>query len=138
AALAAHAPGGVEVHDPVRAAVERHRRADGDTRRRVAVVAAEHREVAPGLREGPALDVFHPRAERAERDAVLLLARHRAGVAADAAALIDHEAVAHASAPPARHPARHVPPDPQRGHHDRDRERLLEVPATEATAHHRT
>src|SRR5437016_2495859 len=39
------------------------------------------------------LDVLDPRAEGAERHLVFFLARHRARVAADALAVVDHEAV---------------------------------------------
>ena len=114
ARLAADAPGAVEVHDAVGAAIERDGRADGHARRRVAVIAPKDGEVAPRVREGSALDVLHPGAERPERDPVLLLAGDRAGVASDASALIDHEPVAHAlSSSPARgsesHPTRPAP-----------------------------
>src|SRR5260370_361757 len=68
----------------------------------VAVVAAHDAEVAPGVREHPLLDVLHPRAVHPERDLVLLLAGHRAGVTADALALVDDEAVSHVSGSPRR------------------------------------
>ena len=97
ARLAADAPRAVEVHDAVRPAVERHRRADRHAGRVIAVIAAHHREVAPRVREHALLDVLHPGAVDAQRDLVLLLAGHRAGVAADTLPLVDHEAVAHAS-----------------------------------------
>ena len=99
ARLAADAAVAVEVDDPVRPPVERHRGADGHAGRVVAVVAAKDREVPARVRKLALLDVLHPRPERAERNAVLLLARHRAGVAPDAPSLVDHEAVAHASVP---------------------------------------
>ena len=94
ARLAADAAIAVQVDDAVGSAIERDRRADRHARCRVAVVAAEHREVAPRVREGPPLDVLDPGAERAERHLVLLFARDGARVTADAAALVDHEAVA--------------------------------------------
>src|SRR5262249_53572084 len=95
ARLAADAPRAVEVDDPVVAAVEGDGRTDRHAGRRVAVIAAQHREIAPRVRERAALDVLHPRAKRAEGHPILFLARHRAGVAADALALVDHEAVTH-------------------------------------------
>jgi hypothetical protein len=99
ARLAADAPVAVEVDDAVRPSVERDGGADRHARGVVAVVAAHHREVTPRVRERTLLDVLHPGAVHAQRDLVLLLARHRAGVAADAFPLVDHEAVAHARAP---------------------------------------
>jgi hypothetical protein len=56
------------------------------------VVTAEYREVPPRVRELALLDVLDPGAEDAERNAILLFARHGAGVAADASRLVDHEA----------------------------------------------
>ena len=102
ARLAADAAVPVEVHDAVGPAIERHRRADRHAGRVVAVVAAHHAEVAPGVREHALLDVLHPRAVHPQRDLVLLLAGHRAGVTADALALIDDEAVSHVSGSPRR------------------------------------
>src|SRR5206468_3626314 len=93
ARLAADAATAVEVHDAVVAPVERDGRADGHARRRIAVVAPEHGEKAAGVREDAALHVLHPGAKGAERYAVFLFARHRAGVAADAPSLVDHETV---------------------------------------------
>src|SRR5439155_13143698 len=100
ARFAADAALAVEVHDAVRPSVERDGRTDRDARRVVAVITSEDREVPPRVRERPSLHVLHPRPERTQRNLVLLLARHRAGVTADALALIDHESVAHASRPP--------------------------------------
>ena len=99
ARLAADAPLAVEVHDAVAPPVERDGGADRDARGVVAVVAAEDREVAPGVRIVSTLDVLHPCAEGAERNAILFLARHGAGVATDALPLIDDEPVAHARVP---------------------------------------
>src|SRR5262249_53455931 len=96
ARLTADAARAVEVDDPVVAPVERHRGTDGHARGGVAVVAAQHREVPARARKRALLDVLHPGAEGAQRYLVLLLARHRAGVAPDALAVIDHESVAHA------------------------------------------
>src|SRR5262249_60117914 len=93
ARLAADAAAAIEVDDAVGAAVERHRRADGNARRVVAVVAAQHGEVTPRVGERALLDVLHPGAEGAQWHPVLFLAGHRAGVTADAATADDHEAV---------------------------------------------
>jgi hypothetical protein len=56
------------------------------------VIAAEHPEVAFRLGELAFLNVFYPRAVDPDRDIVLLLARHRAGVTPDApVAKLKHE-----------------------------------------------
>src|SRR5882762_5179541 len=99
AGLAADTARAVEVHDAIGPPVEGDGGADRHAGRRVAVVAAQDREVSPRVREGPALHVLHPGAEGAERHLVLLLARDGAGVAADAPPLVDHEAVAHGYLP---------------------------------------
>src|ERR671918_559658 len=67
AGLAADTSAAVEVYDAVVAPVERHRRADGDARGVVAVVAAQHGEVAPRVGKRPLLHVLHPGAEGAQR-----------------------------------------------------------------------
>src|SRR5581483_5709956 len=95
ARLAADAALVVEIDDAVGAAKERHRRADFDARRVVAVIAAQHREVPPRVRVAALLDVFDPRAIHADGDVVLLLAGQRAGMTADAAVLVDDKPVAH-------------------------------------------
>ena len=100
AGLAADAPVAVEVDDAVVARVEGARGADRHARRALAVVAAEDGEVPPRARPLAALDVLHPRAKRPDGDVVLFLARHRAGVTADAPALVDDESVTHAVQPP--------------------------------------
>src|SRR5205085_4822109 len=84
ARLAADAPRAVEVDDAVGTPIERHRRADGDARRVVAVIAAQHGEVAARVGPGALLDVLHPRAKGSEGNLVLFLARHRARMTADA------------------------------------------------------
>src|SRR5206468_2885533 len=65
--------------------------ADGDARRPFTVVAAHHGEQPAAVGEGAFLDVLDPGAIDADGDLVLALARHRAGVAADALAVVDHE-----------------------------------------------
>src|SRR5438132_316804 len=97
AGLAADAAARVEVDDPVGAAEERLGRADRDAGRIVAVIAAQHGEVPACVREHALLDVLDPRPEDAERNVLLLLARHRAGMAADTAALVDQESEFHRS-----------------------------------------
>ena len=77
--------------------VQRLDRADLHARRVGAVVAAQHREVAgacPGTRPARCTS---PTCGTARPAPVLGLARHGARVAADARALVDGEAVAHAS-----------------------------------------
>ena len=67
------------------------------------MVAPFDQEVPPAVGEGALVDVLDPGAELAERNAILCLARHRAGVAANALALVDDEAQArHLSLLPSR------------------------------------
>lgn len=59
------------------------------------MVAAEDAKVPAGVRELAFLDVFHPGTKDTHRNLVLLLARYGAGVATDAAVLIDDKPVTH-------------------------------------------
>src|SRR5581483_3704874 len=77
--------------DAVRPLVQRHRRTDRDAGRVGAMVAAQHGEVAPRVRELALLDILDPGAERAHRHVVLGLARQCTGMAADALAVVDDE-----------------------------------------------
>ncbi len=95
AALAADAALAIEVYDAVGPLEERLGRADGDTGRVVAVVAARDEEVASRVGELALLDVLHPRSVDADGHVVLGFAGDRAGVAADALALVDDEAILH-------------------------------------------
>jgi len=97
AGLAPDAPTAVEIDDAVGTTVEGDGRTDRHARRVVTVVAPEDGEVPPGVRVLPLLDVLHPRPEGAEGHAVLFLAGDGARVTADAARLVDDEAVAHAA-----------------------------------------
>src|SRR5439155_15581366 len=97
AGLAADAARAVEVHDAVGAAVEGDGRTDRHAGRVVAVIAAQHGEVAARVRPRPLLDVLDPGAKGSERHLVFFLARHRARMAADALAVVDHETVSHRS-----------------------------------------
>jgi hypothetical protein len=85
----------VEVDDAVGPPKQRHRRADLDARRVVAMIAAQHREVAARVGVAPLLDVLHPGAIHADGDVMLFFASHGASVAADAAVLVDEKAVTH-------------------------------------------
>jgi hypothetical protein len=107
ARLATDAARAVEVHDAVGPAVEGHRGTDRHAGGVVAVIAAQHGEVAARVGEGALLDVLHPGAVDAERDLVLFLAGHRARMTPDALPLVDHESVAHARCDdsPVRFPA---------------------------------
>ena len=96
AGLAADAAPAVEVHDAVLPPEERGGGTDLDAGRVLAVVAAGDLEGAAGLGEHALLDVLDPGAGDAERDLVLGLAGHRAGVAADAPPVVDQEGVVHA------------------------------------------
>src|SRR5579859_4254218 len=86
---------GAEINDAVFALVHRGHRTDRDAGRILAMIAARDLKDAAGVGESSLLDVLHPGAVHGERDVVLGLARHRAGVAADALAVIDDESVSH-------------------------------------------
>ena len=79
----------VEVDDAVLALEHRARRAGGHARRVDALVAAGDLEVAAHLGEEADVDGLHVGARDADGHLVLRLARRRAGVAADAALLVD-------------------------------------------------
>ena len=51
--------------------------------------------MAPGVRVLPFLKVFDPRAVHPDRNVMFFLARDRASMTADAAILVNDEAVAH-------------------------------------------
>jgi hypothetical protein len=59
------------------------------------MVAARHLKHAPGIGKRPLLHVLHPGAVHGERNMVLGLARDRAGMAANALAVVDDESVSH-------------------------------------------
>jgi len=59
------------------------------------MIAAEQREMAPGVRVAPFLNVLDPGPVNSNRDIVFLFTGDRAGMAADAAVLIDDKSVAH-------------------------------------------
>jgi hypothetical protein len=85
----------VEVDDPVGAGEKSAGRTDRDARRVIAMITPQNREISADVRERPLLDVFHPSPKIAERHFVLGFARDGAGMAADAAAIIDNKAVFH-------------------------------------------
>ena len=85
----------IEVNDAVGAAKQRHRRANLDARRVVAVIAAQHRKVASGVWIDTLLDVFDPGPVNSHRDVMFFLTGNRAGMTADAAMLIDEKSVTH-------------------------------------------
>jgi hypothetical protein len=95
ARLATDAAATVEVDNPIGSPKQRGRRADLNTRGLVAVIAAQHRKVARSIREFALLNVLDPRPVYPDGDIVLCLACHGAGVATDAAVLIDGETEAH-------------------------------------------
>jgi hypothetical protein len=59
------------------------------------MIAAQNSEMATRIGIAPLFDVFDPRAVHANGDVVLFFAGDSAGMAADAAVLIDDESVAH-------------------------------------------
>src|SRR5690349_9909079 len=95
AGFAANTAFGAEVHYPIFALVHRGHGADGHARRILAMIAASHLEDAAGVGKCPLLDVLHPGAVHGERHVVFGLARDRAGVTADALAIVDDEPVSH-------------------------------------------
>ena len=95
AGLAANAAVGVEIDDPVLALVHRGHRTDRDAGRLLAMIAARDLKYAARVWENALLDVLHPGPIHAYWHMVFGFARHRAGVASDAFAVIDYEAVFH-------------------------------------------
>jgi len=95
ASLTANAALGTEVDDPVFPLVHRGNGTNRHARRVLAVIAAGHLKHAPGIGKRPLLHVLHPGAVHGERDMVFRLARDRAGVAANALAIVDDEPVFH-------------------------------------------
>ena len=89
---------GTEVNDAVFALIHRGDGADGDAGRILAVIAACDLKHAPRIGIRALLDVLDPRTIYAERNVVLRLAGHRAGVAADTLAVIDDKSVSHSRA----------------------------------------
>jgi hypothetical protein len=85
----------IEIYDSVRTPEERASGANLYAGSVVTMVAAHDAEVAPGSRELAGLHVFDPRPENTDRDLVFFLARHGAGMAADASILVDNKPVAH-------------------------------------------
>jgi hypothetical protein len=59
------------------------------------MIAAGDLEHAPGIREGALFDVLDPGAIDAELNLVLGFASDRAGMAADALAIVDYEGIFH-------------------------------------------
>ena len=59
------------------------------------MIATLHGKHTPGIGKFPFLDVFDPSPIDADRQIVFLLAGDRAGVTADALAVVDDEAVIH-------------------------------------------
>jgi hypothetical protein len=95
AAFAADTAAIVEIYNSIRTAEEGVGGTNLDAGSVVAMVTSHHAEVAPGLGELAGLHVFHPGSEDSDGDLVFLLARHCAGVAADASILVNNEPVAH-------------------------------------------
>src|SRR5262249_9515877 len=94
-ALAANTALMVEVDDSVGAPVEGFGRTDGNAGGRIAVVTSHHAEMAAGVGGLAFLYVLHPGAKHAQRNLVLFLACHGAGMTANTSVLIDYKAVAH-------------------------------------------
>lgn len=95
AGFAANAAVGIEIHDAIFALVHRGHGTDGDARWLLAVVAARDLKYAACVGENAFFDVLHPGPIYAQRHLVLGFARHCTGMASDAFAVIDYEAVFH-------------------------------------------
>jgi hypothetical protein len=95
AGLAADAAFVIEINYSISSSEQRHRGTNFDARRVVAMIAAQHGEVAAGIGIAALFNVFNPRAIYTDGDVVLFLARDGAGVTADAAVLVDEKSVAH-------------------------------------------
>lgn len=91
ASLAANAAPVIKVNNPILAAIQRRDGTNLDAGSIVTMVATHHREKSPGIGEFTLLDILHPSPIDADWNVVLRLACHRAGVAADTAAIVDDE-----------------------------------------------
>jgi len=85
----------IEIDDAITAAKQRNRRTNLYARRIVAMVASQYRKMAPSIGVSAFFNVLYPSAIHAERNIMLFLASHRAGVTADASVLINDEPVTH-------------------------------------------
>ena len=84
-----------EIDDAVFALVHRRHGTDRHAGRILAMIAAGHLKNAARVGKRALLDVLHPGAIHREGNMILRLARHRAGVTADALAVVDDESVSH-------------------------------------------
>ena len=95
ARLAPDATISVEVDDSVVASEQRGHRADRDARRVFAMIATQNRKESARIWILTFLDVLDPGSKGAKRDLVFGFAGYRAGVTADAFAMINDEPVFH-------------------------------------------
>jgi hypothetical protein len=91
AGFAADAAAIVKVDNPVVAPIQGRDRANLNAGGVVAVIAPHYRKESAGIGEFTLLNVFDPSSVDANRNVVLRLAGHRAGVAADTATVVDDE-----------------------------------------------
>jgi hypothetical protein len=92
ASFAADANAVVDIDNSVGAFFQRVDRANGHAGSVRALVAAEYRKIATNFRKTPCLGVLHPSPEITDRNVVFGFAGYGAGVAADAAGLVDDKA----------------------------------------------
>ena len=85
----------VKIDNAVIPDVKRGGGADVHARSGLAMIAAVHRKDPPVVGEGALLHIFHMGSVDPQRHVVLRLAGHRAGMAPDAGAVVDYEAVIH-------------------------------------------
>jgi hypothetical protein len=95
AGFATDAPLGTEIHNAILALVHRGHRADGYARRILAVIAACDLKNPPRVGIFTFFHVFHPGAVYAQGNVIFGFAGNGAGMAADALAVVDNEAVSH-------------------------------------------
>ena len=59
------------------------------------MIAAQHREITPGIWEFALFDILYPGAETADGNVMFSLAGNSTGVTSDAAPVVDDESEAH-------------------------------------------
>src|ERR1700756_4064334 len=95
AGFAANAAFVIEIDNAIRPSEQGHRGTNFNARRIVAMIAAQHREVAAGIGITAFFNVLYPRPIYPDGDVVLFFTSDGTGVTADAAVLIDQESVTH-------------------------------------------
>jgi hypothetical protein len=95
AGFAANAAIGTKIDNPIFALIHRSHGTNGDAGRFLAVIATRDLKNTPRVRKDALLNVFHPGSVDADGNFIFSFAGDCAGVASDAFAIIDYEAVFH-------------------------------------------